>query len=83
MNVWQQAIANRSIRAVEIDVQDVEAWDQELANKMRMNTRRYQTLLSDAVEACLPEPDAELAERDVSLLRGSEHVESLGFDYSV
>ena len=62
---WQQEIANRSKRAVEIDVQDVEAWDQELANNMRMNTRRYQTLLSDAVEACLPEPDAELAERDV------------------
>ena len=32
---------------------------------MRMNTRRYQVLLSEAVEACLPEPDADLAERDV------------------
>ena len=32
---------------------------------MRMNTRRYQVLLSEAVEDCLPEPDGELAERDV------------------
>lgn len=30
-----------------------------------MNTRRYISLMSDAVEACLPEPDAEPAERDV------------------
>lgn len=30
-----------------------------------MNTRRYTSLMSDAVEACLPEPDAEPAERDV------------------
>jgi hypothetical protein len=42
-----------------------EAWDPELGSKMRMNTRRYMSLLSDAVEACLPEPDAEPAERDV------------------
>ncbi len=42
-----------------------EAWDPELGSKMRMNTRRYIALLSDAVEACLPEPDAEPAERDV------------------
>ena len=42
-----------------------EAWDQELGNKIRMNTRRYISLMSDAVEASLPEPDAEPAERDV------------------
>jgi hypothetical protein len=42
-----------------------EAWDQELGNKIRMNTRRYISLMSDAVEVSLPEPDAEPAERDV------------------
>ncbi len=42
-----------------------ESWDEEVGAAMRMNTRRYQMLLSEAVEACLPEPDADLAERDV------------------
>ena len=61
----QQEIANRSVRVIEVDVQDVEKFDQDLGNKIRLNTRRYHSLLSDAVEACLPEPDSELAERDV------------------
>lgn len=61
----QQEIANRSMRVIEVDVQDVEKFDQDLGNKIRLNTRRYHSLLSDAVEACLPEPDSELAERDV------------------
>ena len=43
-----------------------EAFDDELGQKMRMNTRRYHTLLSDAVEKCLPEPNGdEVPERDV------------------
>jgi DNA replication licensing factor MCM7 len=53
------------MRVIEVDVQDVEKFDQDLGNKIRLNTRRYHSLLSDAVEACLPEPDSELAERDV------------------
>ena len=42
-----------------------EKWDEDLGSHMRMNTRRYQMLLSEAVEQCLPPPDADLAERDV------------------
>ena len=42
-----------------------EKWDEDLGMHMRMNTRRYQMLLSEAVEQCLPPPDADLAERDV------------------
>lgn len=42
-----------------------EKWDEELGNSMRLNTRRYQMLLSEAVEQCLPMHDADLAERDV------------------
>lgn len=61
----QQEIANRSARVLEVDVQDVESYDEELGHEIRLNTRRYQRLLSDAVKDILPEPDGDVVERDV------------------
>lgn len=54
----QQRIANRAQRVVEVSLEDVEAHrEEELAQFMRMNTRRYQSLLGDAIDAILPPPD--------------------------
>ena len=63
--ILQQEIANRSARVLEVDVQDVESYDEELGHEIRLNTRRYQRLLSDAVKDILPEPDGDVVERDV------------------
>jgi DNA replication licensing factor MCM7 len=75
-----QEIANRSVRVLEIDVQDVESFDEDLGRKIRLNTRRYQILLSDAVEQVLPEPDTEPAERDVLDVLLEQRMQNRGDD---
>lgn len=37
----QQEVANRSQRVIEVSIEDVASMDVELAQYMRMNTRRY------------------------------------------
>mmetsp|Transcript_4394 Transcript_4394/g.10636 ORF Transcript_4394/g.10636 Transcript_4394/m.10636 type:complete len:725 (+) Transcript_4394:93-2267(+) len=61
-----QRIANRAQRVVEVSLEDVEAHrEEELAQFMRMNTRRYQSLLGDAIDAILPPPDDNMEAEDV------------------
>ncbi|KAJ1474036.1 hypothetical protein T484DRAFT_1833867 [Baffinella frigidus] len=69
----QQEVANRSQRVIEVSIEDVASMDVELAQYMRMNTRRYTQLtkegvwqlLGDAIEAAMPEADGPFHETDV------------------
>eukprot|EP00290_Baffinella_frigidus_P006125 CAMPEP_0180133258 /NCGR_PEP_ID=MMETSP0986-20121125/9440_1 /TAXON_ID=697907 /ORGANISM="non described non described, Strain CCMP2293" /LENGTH=721 /DNA_ID=CAMNT_0022073355 /DNA_START=88 /DNA_END=2253 /DNA_ORIENTATION=- len=60
-----QEVANRSQRVIEVSIEDVASMDVELAQYMRMNTRRYTQLLGDAIEAAMPEADGPFHETDV------------------
>jgi len=49
------AIAHREQTSLVIDLDDVAQYDEDLANSIRDNTRRYNMLVSDVVEGLLPE----------------------------
>ncbi|EKX47330.1 minichromosome maintenance protein 7 [Guillardia theta CCMP2712] len=54
-----QKVANRSRRVVEISLDDLEDMDEDLSSSLRMNTRRYLSLLGQAIDQCMPEPDGQ------------------------
>ena len=49
------AIAHREQTSLTIDLEDVAGADEDLANSIRENTRRYNLLVAEVVEALLPE----------------------------
>ena len=49
------AIAHREQTSLTIDLEDVAGVDEDLANSIRENTRRYNLLVAEVVEALLPE----------------------------
>ena len=61
-----QMVANRREKMVHIDLDDVyEALGDEIGDRMKDNTKRYQRLLADAIDEVMPDPtDAQLEDAD-------------------
>jgi DNA replication licensing factor MCM7 len=60
-----QQIANRSRRIFDLHLDDLALTDDDLVMKIKQNTKRYITILGNAVDSCLPAPSGQLAEDDV------------------
>jgi len=59
------AIAHREQVEIHIDLEDVAAHDEELAEAIRENTRRYNVLAADVIESLLPDyKEREVAAKD-------------------
>ena len=62
-----QQVANRRERQVHIDLDDVyEALGDEIGDRMRHNSKRYQNLLADAIDQTMPAPTVDQLEEDVA-----------------
>ncbi|KAF3784018.1 DNA replication licensing factor [Nymphaea thermarum] len=57
MNILQD-VANRTLRVIEIELDDLDTFkdSEELLQRVRTNTRRYVTIFAEAVDELLPEP---------------------------
>ena len=55
---------------MEISLDDLEDMDEDLSSSLRMNTRRYLSLLGQAIDQCMPEPDGQVALLLVGALSG-------------
>ena len=65
MKVLEQ-VANREVRRVDIELDDVaEHMGEEMAEKVRRNTLRYKEIIACAIDNVLPAPTAAAADRDV------------------
>ncbi|GAB2226452.1 hypothetical protein Droror1_Dr00022260 [Drosera rotundifolia] len=70
MNVLQD-VANRKVRAVEIDLEDLFGYkdsDDEFIRRVTENTKRYVGVFADAIDALLPEATEPLPEDDHDVL---------------
>ena len=62
-----QMVANRREKMVHIDLDDVyEALGDEIGDRMKDNTKRYQRLLADAIDEVMPDPTDAQLEEDVA-----------------
>ena len=59
----QQQVANRRSDRVEIDVEDVNEYDEGLADAIMKNTRRYTQMFSLAIDEMAVQPDDGAAVR--------------------
>ena len=62
-----QMVANRREKMVHIDLDDVyEALGDEIGDRMKDNTKRYQRLLAEAIDKIMPDPTVDQLEEDVA-----------------
>ncbi|KUI57565.1 DNA replication licensing factor mcm7 [Cytospora mali] len=68
-----QQLANRKIDEVLVDLDDVAQWEEEmgeevsalkLSQSIEANTKHYVEILSRAIDACMPEPNADVTFKD-------------------
>ncbi|XP_062083590.1 DNA replication licensing factor MCM7 [Humulus lupulus] len=70
MNILQE-VANRKIRAVEIDLEDLFNYkdlDEEFLRRVTENTRRYIGIFADAIDELMPEPTEGFPDDDHDIL---------------
>ncbi|XP_071718775.1 DNA replication licensing factor MCM7-like [Rutidosis leptorrhynchoides] len=66
-----QDVANRKIRAIQIDIQDLHDYkdfDEEFVGRVTHNTRRYIDIFADAIDEMIPEPTEALPDDDHDIL---------------
>ncbi|KAE8009362.1 hypothetical protein FH972_005802 [Carpinus fangiana] len=67
----EQEVANRRIRAIQIDLEDVFNYkdlDEEFLRRITENTRRYIGIFSDAIDELMPEPTEAFTDDDHDIL---------------
>ncbi|XP_010522826.1 PREDICTED: DNA replication licensing factor MCM7 [Tarenaya hassleriana] len=66
-----QEVANRKIRAIQIDLEDLfnyKDYDDEFVRRLTENTRRYITIFSSAIDELMPEPTEAFPDDDHDIL---------------
>ncbi|KAI3787486.1 hypothetical protein L1987_41992 [Smallanthus sonchifolius] len=66
-----QDVANRKIRAIQIDIEDLFDYkdlDEEFVGRVTENTRRYVEIFADAIDELIPEPTEVLQDDDHDIL---------------
>ncbi|KAK6941081.1 MCM N-terminal domain [Dillenia turbinata] len=66
-----QEVANRRIKAIQIDLEDLFNYkdlDEEFLRRVTENTRRYVSIFADAIDELLPEPTEVFADDDLDIL---------------
>ncbi|KAK9930702.1 hypothetical protein M0R45_027731 [Rubus argutus] len=70
MNILQQ-VANRKLRAIQIDLEDLfnyQDFDEEFLRRVTENTRRYVGIFADAIDELMPDPTEPFTDDDHDIL---------------
>ena len=80
-----QEVANRRLRVIEVELEDVyEHLGEEMAEKIKENTKRYIEIFAEAIDELMPEPVGDVGPPDVADVlmrqRGSRENADAGSD---